>query len=285
MEFTVICPAYNARDFIIETIKSVENQTYQNWQMIIFDDGSTDDTYNICAQFSAQNPKIRLLKHADGGNKGLKQTLLCALECVKTQYIAFLECDDYWHKDYLKEKAAFLRENPSCAVVFNAVEPFGEKERVRRLKLYYFALNFYLRLRRPFCRLYDLKAPLFSFNAVPTFSCICARRDVLEGLDFSSPFRPWLDYYLCAQIALKHRFCFMKKKLTFWRLHTGSYTMRSLGGLNEGEKKFRSALAKIYKEALPPWRYYFIKTSDAVYGFIFKVFFLIPFKFFYRILS
>lgn len=285
MEFTVICPAYNARDFIIDTIKSVESQTFKNWQMIIFDDGSTDDTFNICAQFAAQNPKIRLLKHADGKNKGLSATLRSALDCVKTPYVAFLECDDYWHKDYLKEKAAVFKKNPSCAAVFNAAELFGEKDRARKLRFHYFALNLYLRLRRPFCRLYDLKAPFFYFNAVSTFSCLCARTDVLDKLDFNSPFTPWLDYYLWAQIGLKHKFYFLDKKLTFWRIRTDSYTMRSLGSLKSGKKKFRQALDSMYKQSLSAPRYCAIKTQGALSGFIFKIFFLWPFRFIYRLLS
>ena len=105
MEISIITASYNCQDTIKETLDSVLSQTYKNWRLIVFDDGSKDSSLDIIRRYAQSDGRIQLLRHPGGANKGLPQTLQKALACVKTEYAAFLECDDILDKNYLKEKS------------------------------------------------------------------------------------------------------------------------------------------------------------------------------------
>jgi glycosyltransferase involved in cell wall biosynthesis len=97
---SIIIPAYNVEKYIGETIKSVINQTCGNWELIIINDGSTDDTADIAKKMAEKDPRIKLYSQENGGvsrarNKGL--TL------AQGDYIAFLDADDLWKTDFLEK--------------------------------------------------------------------------------------------------------------------------------------------------------------------------------------
>ena len=77
---SVIMPAYNASRFIAESIQSVQNQTYINWELIIVDDGSTDNTYEIAANFAANDKRIKIKQQK---NSGVSSARNLALDCAR----------------------------------------------------------------------------------------------------------------------------------------------------------------------------------------------------------
>jgi len=89
---SVIIPCYNGEKFISEAIESVLNQTYQNWELIVVDDGSTDNSRNIVQKYI--NNKIILIKHKY--NKGIAKTKNAGIVNARGKYIAFLDQDDIW---------------------------------------------------------------------------------------------------------------------------------------------------------------------------------------------
>ena len=104
---SIITPSYNTANFIGETIKSVLNQTYQNWEMIIVDDCSTDNTDEIVSQFS--DSRIIYLKNEK--NSGAAVSRNRALKEAKGRWIAFLDSDDLWKEDKLQKQISFMEEN------------------------------------------------------------------------------------------------------------------------------------------------------------------------------
>lgn len=271
MEITVILTSFNCKEHIDTAIKSVEAQSYKKWNMLVFDDGSKDGSLDIIEARAKDNPKIKLLKHPGNENKGLAQTLKKALSCVKTDYCAFLECDDYWHKDYLKEKAAVAGKNKNIDIIYNDVNLFGDKKRIKKLNLYYKAVNFYLKILNPFTQNYNLQFPLLSFNPVPTFSCVMVKTSLLDNLDFNPPFSPWLDRWLWTQLCFKNNFYFLNKKLTFWQLRSNSYTMNTLGDIAKNETPFKQAVSKMYAQQIPPLKFYLFRYTTLILELIFTV--------------
>ena len=247
MEITVITASYNCQNTIEETIKSVLAQTCGKWKLIVFDDGSSDLSAQIIRKYAQQDERIKLLSHPNGRNLGLQETLKKALSCVKTDYVAFLECDDIWHKDYLKEKLAFLSQNPQAEIIFNDVQCFGNEDRRKKLALFNRAVKIYLNILNPFSNAYNLNFPLMAFNPIPTFSCVMMKTALAESYGFQSPFAPMTDYYLWARLSFKRKFYFIDKKLTRWRLSEKSYTMRSLAD-KKGEKELAKALKTLYRK-------------------------------------
>ena len=97
MKFSVVIPLYNKEHYIIDTIKSVLNQTFRDYELIVVDDGSKDHSYE--AAKSLESDKIVLL-HQE--NQGVAVARNIGIENARGEYIAFLDADDYWYSDYLE---------------------------------------------------------------------------------------------------------------------------------------------------------------------------------------
>ena len=112
---SVILPTYNRANYIKDAIESVLNQTYRNIELIIIDDGSTDNTQAVIEPYLKDN-RIRYIRRENSGaaaarNKGL------ALKTGK--YVAFIDSDDIWEKDKLEIQLAVMNSIPDAAIVFS----------------------------------------------------------------------------------------------------------------------------------------------------------------------
>ena len=96
MEFkvSVITPSYNSEKYISKTIESVQAQGYQNWEMVIVDDCSTDKTCEIVQTFSEKDPRIKLLRQEKNAGAGAARTR--AMRASTGRFIAYLDADDIW---------------------------------------------------------------------------------------------------------------------------------------------------------------------------------------------
>ena len=108
---SVIMPAYNCEKFIDETIESLLNQTYTNWELIAVDDCSTDKTGEILKKYAEKDNRIKYVKNDD--NLGAALTRNNAVSLAKGQYLAFLDSDDIWKKEKLEKQLTFMKENNS----------------------------------------------------------------------------------------------------------------------------------------------------------------------------
>lgn len=100
-------PSYNTGKFIQETINSVKNQTYNNWELIIVDDGSTDNTDEVVR--AIKDDRIKYIKNKV--NKGAAISRNIALREAKGRWIAFLDSDDLWKEDKLEKQIKFMEDN------------------------------------------------------------------------------------------------------------------------------------------------------------------------------
>lgn len=104
---SIIMPSWNTAKYIAESITSVLNQTYDNWELLIVDDNSTDDTEAIVRQF--KDKRIKYFKNKK--NSGAAFSRNFALREAKGKWIAFLDSDDLWTPDKLEKQIAFMKEN------------------------------------------------------------------------------------------------------------------------------------------------------------------------------
>ena len=109
MSVSIITPTYNSERFITETILSVQAQTYQDWEMIIVDDCSTDRTAEIVASFQEKDSRIKYFYNTT--NKGSAFSRNLALQKAKGKWIAFLDSDDLWHPEKLEKQIEFMTKN------------------------------------------------------------------------------------------------------------------------------------------------------------------------------
>lgn len=139
---SVIMPSYNTAAYIGASIRSVLAQTYENWELLIVDDCSTDQTDAMVASFS--DPRIRYLKNER--NSGAAVSRNRALREARGEWIAFLDSDDLWAPEKLEKQLAFMRERScrfsctACEVVNEQTEPVGRiyksPRRVGKLGMY-----------------------------------------------------------------------------------------------------------------------------------------------------
>lgn len=104
---SIIMPSYNTAKFISETIESVINQTYSNWELVIVDDCSSDDTDAVVARY--EDKRIRYLKNER--NSGAAVSRNYALREAKGRWIAFLDSDDLWAPEKLEKQIRFMEDN------------------------------------------------------------------------------------------------------------------------------------------------------------------------------
>jgi len=106
---SIITPSYKSEKFISLTIESVLNQSYQNWEMIIVDDVSPDNTNKIIEEYIKKDSRIKLIKLEK--NSGPAMARNRAIEEAKGRYIAFLDADDLWNNDKLEKQIKFMEDN------------------------------------------------------------------------------------------------------------------------------------------------------------------------------
>ncbi len=106
---SIVMPSYNTADYIAETIQSVVKQTYSHWELIIVDDCSTDNTDNIVASFLKNDSRIQYFKNEK--NSGAAVSRNRALREAHGKWIAFLDSDDLWHPEKLKQQLQFMKKH------------------------------------------------------------------------------------------------------------------------------------------------------------------------------
>ena len=115
---SVVIPSYNHEKFVGECIQSVLNQTFQDFEIVVTDDGSSDRTVDVIESFN--DPRIRLFKHSV--NKG---ACIAANNCIQHaggKYIAMLSSDDAWYPEKLELQVDYLNSHSNIAVVFGKVD-------------------------------------------------------------------------------------------------------------------------------------------------------------------
>ena len=106
---SVITPTYNCAKFIGETIESVQAQTYQQWEMIIVDDCSTDNTKEIVDKYIKEDSRIKYFCLKNNSGAAVARTK--AMELANGEYMAFLDSDDIWTEEKLKKQLAFMKKH------------------------------------------------------------------------------------------------------------------------------------------------------------------------------
>ncbi len=113
---SIVIPSYNAKKFIAETIDSVINQSYTNWELIIIDDGSTDNSKLIINEFCKADNRI---KYYYQNNSGVSVARNNGIRKAKGKYIALLDADDVFEKENLKTKINILESNKNFHWVYS----------------------------------------------------------------------------------------------------------------------------------------------------------------------
>lgn len=220
MKISVVTASYNYQDYIKEAIQSVLNQTYHDWELIIVDDCSTDNSVEVIKSY--KDDRIKLFVNEK--NLGLKETVKRGIEKASGEWIVFLESDDILTSDNIEKKLEIVKKYPEINLIFNDCEFFGDEEKIS---------DFTISLRKTRALLRGKNYPKKMFynfylsNKIFTFSSVMAKKEDLLKLNFNTSMDCILDWWLWVQLAYIGKFYYISECLTKWRLHTDSYIYKS----------------------------------------------------------
>jgi len=251
---SVIIPCYNGEKFIGEAIESVLNQTYQNWELIIIDDGSTDNSEDIVKKIITDS-QIKLIKHKY--NKGIAKTKNTGIANAKGKYIAFLDQDDIWLNSKLElQLKCFELGNSDIGVVCTGMIFTDSNMK---------PINIFRGFRDE-----DQKTLIKNLYLKPTnsSSIMMVKKEYFEHIGtFNEELIGWDDYELLMRLATISQIKYIREPLVKKRIHKDN-AQRLSAVQNETEKVFTQILV------LHPFlkKYKNIKESNRLYANSIKLF-------------
>lgn len=120
---SVIMPTYNRASYLKRSIDSVLAQDYKNWELVIVDDGGTDDSFKIINDYLMEHENIRYMKHK---NRRPAMALNSGIQAAVGEYVTILCSDDIYKKDHLSLRMKFMQENPLVNFIHGGVEIIGD---------------------------------------------------------------------------------------------------------------------------------------------------------------
>lgn len=174
---SIIVPTYNACEYIQQTISSVLFQTYHNWELLIIDDCSSDNTISIVKEFAESDPRIRYFStNQNTGSPSQPRNI--GIEQAKGDYIAFLDSDDIWLPNKLEEQLAFMQEHGYDFVYSNYEKMSWDGKRGQRIVKVKESASYkdILKTNEVPCLTVLLKRSLLDdvrFKSVPDEDCVC----------------------------------------------------------------------------------------------------------------
>lgn len=207
---SVFIPAYNAGPYLKQTIESVLQQTYQNFELIIINDGSTDDTPNIVDQYR-HHPKVTV--HHNPCNMGMAPTWNIGIQLSRGEFIAKLDADDFYEPVFLETVMNFYAQYPTVGLVFTGlslVYPDGRCEPEVRY------LRSWVRERAAFLekllRLCMIRSPT-----------VCVRRECYDNLGgFTDAMKLHADWEMWVRIAANYPVGYIAQRLSNYRMSYGT---------------------------------------------------------------
>lgn len=222
---SIITPSYNSEKFIADTIRSVQNQTYSHWELLIVDDCSTDKTEGIVRFFKQDDTRVTFHKLERNSGAGVARNQ--AVEMAGGKYIAFLDSDDLWKPDKLEKQIAFMEANnlPFTFSFYDCIDEEGNplNKRVEAPKTLRYWQLFFCNFVGNLTGIYDREF----FGKIP-ISGIRKRQDwmvwltVLKKIRKAKPVPESLAYYRVRKGSISSsKIALLKHNYTVYRLHHG----------------------------------------------------------------
>lgn len=210
---TVLMPVYNGEKYLQEAIDSILNQTFIDFEFLIVDDGSQDESIGIVKSYT--DPRIRLIENSE--NRGIEHVLNQGLEIAQGRYIARMDCDDISMNRRLELQVMFMEQNPEVGVLGGAFRTFGTNgmRGVDRLPENDNELKAQLLFDGPF--------------AHPT---VMFRKTALGDVRYSSDYQYVKDYDFWTKLAPITKFANLSENLLFYRVHP-----TQVGSANKEEQR------------------------------------------------
>lgn len=217
---SVVMLVYNGEKYIKEAIESILNQTFRDFELLIINDGSTDNSIGIINEF--KDSRIRILHNE--GNKGLVYSRNMSVSVAKGEFIAVMDCDDISQKKRLEKQLNFLEENPEFAVVGSLVQSINKEG-------------------KPIGEAWSLYASPEKIKAIMLFRNFIAnpasmiRKEILRQNSYENLYPPAEDYALWVRIIENYKVWNIPEILLYYRVHDLNISSLRIAQRFEAEKK------------------------------------------------
>lgn len=210
IDISVIMSVYNDEIYVAEPIESILSQTFQNFEFIIVDDGSTDNSLELIKGYS--DPRIIILEQE---NVGLTKSLNSAIKVAQGKYIARMDSDDISHKERLQSQFTFLEAHPEYALVGTNV-----------MKIDYDSQE----IEKNFTKYSDeeIRQTFKTRNCMAHGSVMINKKLVGESLHYDESFKYAQDYQLWTKIAHQYKVANLEEHLYQLRLHNTSISQQKI---------------------------------------------------------
>ena len=201
---SVVILTYNRAGMLKEAIESVVAQTYQDWELLIFDDGSTDETEVLVKRCQKEEPRIVYARQPHAGLPGVAVLRNRTLREARGSFIAFLDDDDKWLPEKLTTQLPYLEQHPQLGFVYAPVHVMDEKGRYQKTRPVFPSSSY---------------ADLFE-GCFIQLSSVVARKEILIVLGgFDGTLESSRDYDLWLRMARRYPFAAIDEPLGWYRFH------------------------------------------------------------------
>lgn len=228
-------PAYNYANYLPEAIESILRQTFKDWELVVVDDESTDNTKEVVQKYIKKyGDKI---KYVWQKNKGLAGSRNTAIKNSTGKYIAFLDADDIWFPKKLATEVRFLDNHPRVGVVYSNWEFFGEKKENHTVGMAEYPFNRGWVLKKFF-----IKCPI-------SYSSVMLRRKCFDKVGlFDESLKQCEDVDITLRIARYFQFDYISTPLSGYRYHENNMHLDLVENCEEFTKVLGRCLEDNRKE-------------------------------------
>lgn len=226
---SIIIPCYNQTEYVAQAIESVKNQTYNDWECIIVNDGSTDDSEGVILECISNDNRFIYLKQ---DNKGPGNARNNGASIAKGYYMTMLDADDLIGRDYLQRGVKYLDEHPRCTLYYGVVEHFDKNK---------------TKLVKPSPRFYW---QIFTHNQFNT-TCLYRKEDYDRIGGYNEELENREDWEFYIRLLYRNRQFFIDDVLAFrYRHHENHRNIDSIEANDKYFKKIMELNPDIYEDYL-----------------------------------
>lgn len=213
---SVIIPAYNAEQYVLEAIRSVLDQNYEPIEILLVDDGSSDGTVDLVRR---KAPQVQIIQQANGGAAAARNT---GLRCARGELICFLDADDGWFPGKLAAQVNYLQQHPEVGLVFHRWLVWKPDENGAYIKPQEFSPQVLGEID-PSCSGWIY--PQLLLDSIVHTSTVMMRRQVFQDTGFfDTTLAIGEDYHYWLRVSRKHEIHKLTGVYSFYRESAGSLT-------------------------------------------------------------
>lgn len=206
-KISVVMNCYNGEKYLDKSIKSVLGQTYKNWELIFWDNNSSDNSYKIYKKFKDK----RLKYFRSKSYQKLYQARNEAIKKCKGQYITFIDTDDWWLKTKLKKQVYSLKKHKDYKIIYSNWFVYNEIKKTKKI---------FNTTGLPFGKISQQLLNNYELN----IGTMMLKRDLFAKYKFNVSYEIIGDFDLFIRLSLKYKFFVIQEPLAYYRVHKNNFS-------------------------------------------------------------